>query len=790
MSSVIDEDTARTIQTGRAAAGDMLVAARDQLRKVFIVFVVGLMGTIMALRLWIWDFLRENTKSRMASAVASNVDIITRTPFDVILVQVKIGLFVGIALALPMILYYSRDALRRRGIESVVPLSKAKVAGFGAVASLLFVMGVLYAYGLFFPLMFSFLAGNAISAGIKPSYDIVMYVQFLLLLTLSFGIAAQLPLVMSGLAYTEIVPYEFFRDKWRYAVMGIFVFGAVFSPPDPFTQVMWGVPLVMLYVFSLGLAKLVTNIRRGGETDSGAPTIRAGLLRLGVVFVAGTAGGAAFIYYDGFAYLNRAVIPEVPALVRPGPASLEATVGLAGPVGQALFVLSVGVVVVATALLAFMIRVLRQPVVPRGPEPISEGQSPADIDLGELDAGGVRAAPVEAFVELSEDEALGLAQAAMDDDDPEKARAILDRFDEAEEADLDDDGAEGQADADEGWTDPDPDADPDEEESNVFSSTAAGMANAFTEDETTEDDIGGYYYDLRFILESLTSKMFRLIGLFMLTIGASFYWLYQGGLRNLIRTFLGQLDPEVLATLNAPEAPREYALSPTGTTVPSNGGSYGIHPQRLADLSRVQVPDFVVALHPVEHIIFEIKVSVIIGVIVTLPLVLYYAWPALRERDLVSEGNRNAFLVWGGSLLVGVIGGSLFGFFFVAPTVITYLVQDALTAGMVISYRLNSFLWLVLYTTAGIGILAEIPVTMILFDYAGIVSYETMHRYWQEVIFAVFVGIAFFTPAGVMLLFLTAIPIAVAYGVGLAVLWMTTLPRRVRRDGMGGVFPS
>ncbi len=49
---------------------------------------------------------------------------------------------------------------------------------------------------------------------------------------------------MTGLSYAEIVPYELFRDKWRHAIVGIFAFGALFTPPDPFTQIMWAVPLV------------------------------------------------------------------------------------------------------------------------------------------------------------------------------------------------------------------------------------------------------------------------------------------------------------------------------------------------------------------------------------------------------------------------------------------------------------------------------------------------------------------------------------------------------------------
>jgi len=74
-----------------------------------------------------------------------------------------------------------------------------------------------------------------------------------------------MPLMMSALSYSGIVPYETFRDRWKWAVVGIFGFGALFSPPDPFTQIMWAAPLVGLYVISLGISKMLVQAKRAGE---------------------------------------------------------------------------------------------------------------------------------------------------------------------------------------------------------------------------------------------------------------------------------------------------------------------------------------------------------------------------------------------------------------------------------------------------------------------------------------------------------------------------------------------
>jgi sec-independent protein translocase protein TatC len=758
MSGALDEDTVRTLNQGRETVGTLLSTAQKELQKVFIVFVLGLVGTIFVLRAYVWDFLRENTRSRMSDVVAQELDIIVRTPFDVILIQVKIGLVVGVLLAVPVLLYYARDGLRRRGFTSVVPVSRAYVAAFSVLATALFLGGLFYAYAVFFPFMFSFLAENALQSAITPNYDIVMYVQFLLLLTVSFGLAAQLPLIMSALAYTEVVPYETFRDKWRYAILGIFAFGALLSPPDPFTQVMWAVPLVALYVFSLGVAKLVTNVRRTEEAEAGLLSVRTGAAGLVGLFTLAAGTGYYGTQNGLLAWVNATVLPTIPASVsvpgfgsvglRPGPLTVEGLVGLSGVAGDVTFALVTGIVTVVVVVFAFVLRVLRQPVVPRQFELRGD---PEDINLEELDAAGVRSAPPEAFLGLSEDDAVELAGKAMEADQPEKAQALLDRFDEAE-SEREAADANGESDSD---------GDSDTEEESVFTSTAAGMASAFGEEETTEDDIGGYIYDIAFIFESVTSKTFRLVGSFMGTIAVSFYLLYAGGLKWIQRTFFSRVDPEVLDRLL--EQSPETAVGTVGD------GAYG----------------FVVALHPVEHLIFMVKVSVIVGVLVTLPLVLYYIWPALRERGLVVGGDRRAFPIWGVSLLVGVVGGSLFGFLFVAPAVISWLVQDALEASMVISYRLNSFLWLVVFTTAGVGLLGEVPVTMWLFDKAGIVSYERMAGRWREVVIAVFLIFGLVVPGGILTMLITALPVTIAFGAGLALLWVLTLPRRVFGGGGG-----
>jgi sec-independent protein translocase protein TatC len=713
MSSALDEDTRQTLDAGRETAGAMLRSAQKDLQKVFIVFLVGFIGSFYALRLYIWEFLRDITESGMSQATAEDLKIIAQTPFDVILLQAKIGLVVGILLGLPVFVYFSRDALKERGLWPTSPVPRWKLVVGGLLSIGLFLAGLAYGYLVFFPVMFAFLANNAIAAGFTPTYSIVLWAQFIFLLTLSFGLAAQLPLAMSALGYTEIVPYETFRDRWRYAVVGMVALGALFTPPDPFTQIMWALPMIALYGFSLYLTKVVVTAKRGSERlDVWTAAGRHWNVILGV----GVVGGLsvyAFYSYGGLALANDllASVGSSRRLLQPG-----ATLPVDRTVGLALWT-AAGTVLGGTVGFMYYVYAELEAAV----EPASVGD-PTELDLSELDVVGIRAAPPEAFADLSEEEAVTIAGEAMDAGETEQARAILDRFDEAETV-----RDANEADASESTT---------EGLSGRASRAGGTFLDEFTGGETDEDDIGGYYTDVTFVLDSLTSRAFRIAAVFGLVLASTFGWLYTGGIGRVFDQFLSQMPSQVRA---------------------SN------------DIT-------VVALHPMEALIFEVKFSTLIAALVTLPFVAYYAWPALRERGFV-RGNRNVIFGWVAALVVGLLGGFVLGYTTVAPNVISYLVADGTRAQMIIAYRITNFFWLIFFTTAGIGLLTDVPVLMLLLNTAG-VSYRTMRSRWREVTVGIMAFAAVATPADVMTMFLVTIPLMVAYGVGLAVLFVVTLGGR------------
>src|SRR6056297_2971598 len=113
-SSVIDEDTAQTVASGRETIGAMLSSLQTHLQKVFIVFVVGFIGTFYGMSAVVWPFLKEITTSEMPAEVMDKVEIIAVTPFDVVLLQAKVAMVGGILLAVPVLLYLGRGSIRNQ----------------------------------------------------------------------------------------------------------------------------------------------------------------------------------------------------------------------------------------------------------------------------------------------------------------------------------------------------------------------------------------------------------------------------------------------------------------------------------------------------------------------------------------------------------------------------------------------------------------------------------------------------------------------------------------------------
>lgn len=126
----------------------------------------------------------------------------------------------------------------------------------------LFFLGAAMAYLFVFEPVLSFLFSFNRSLGIDPDPKISEWLGFVLLLPLGFGVSFQLPLVMLFLERIGVFTLKDYIEKWRIAVLAIFVISAVLTPADPYSLILMAVPLTFLYFGGVLLARFLPRSGR------------------------------------------------------------------------------------------------------------------------------------------------------------------------------------------------------------------------------------------------------------------------------------------------------------------------------------------------------------------------------------------------------------------------------------------------------------------------------------------------------------------------------------------------
>ena len=172
-------------------------------------------------------------------------------------VHIGIILSVGVVLGSPIVIYSIW-----RFIEPGLYKHEKKGLRFASVfATFFFILGILFGYCIITPLAIQFFAGYEISPVIRNDIDITKYFNMLTFWALGTGILFELPVVVYFLAKIGLVTPQILRSSRKFALLGCLILGAFFTPPDPFSQVLVAVPLLLLYEGSIFIAGHVTRKR-------------------------------------------------------------------------------------------------------------------------------------------------------------------------------------------------------------------------------------------------------------------------------------------------------------------------------------------------------------------------------------------------------------------------------------------------------------------------------------------------------------------------------------------------
>ncbi len=169
-----------------------------------------------------------------------------------VIFKLKVVLFLGVLLALPVLLFQLWSFI----VPGLTPREKKLSLPFIVSSILLFALGATFAI-LTLPLGLEFLLGFA-GAEVTPLISANSYISFVMLVTLAFGLSFEFPIVLVFLTMVGVLSSAKLRAWRRWAILAIAVFAAVITPSsDPYTMLAMTIPLVVFYEVSIIIARLM-----------------------------------------------------------------------------------------------------------------------------------------------------------------------------------------------------------------------------------------------------------------------------------------------------------------------------------------------------------------------------------------------------------------------------------------------------------------------------------------------------------------------------------------------------
>jgi len=181
----------------------------------------------------------------------------------------KISIFTGFLFALPVV-FYQLWAFISPGLYEH---EKRYVIPFVSISTAMFLLGTAFAYFVVIPFGFQFLwvfAGNIVN--FLQTLD--EYIGIFTKILFGFGVAFELPVILFFLGVMGLIDDKNLKDFFGYAVLISFVFAAILTPPDVITQILMAGPLILLYIISIYVVKIVNPYIKDSDEDNSEPTTK------------------------------------------------------------------------------------------------------------------------------------------------------------------------------------------------------------------------------------------------------------------------------------------------------------------------------------------------------------------------------------------------------------------------------------------------------------------------------------------------------------------------------------
>ena len=196
--------------------------------------------------------LYEYLAQPLMAALPAGNSMISTEPHGPFFVPFKFAFAFATAVAMPYLLYqlwaFVAPGLYDHEKRLTVPLLIS--------SSVLFYLGILFAYFAVFPVIFAFFTSTA-PEGVLVMTDISSYLSFVLKLFFAFGLAFEVPVATVLLVRMGMTTPESLAAKRPYIIVGAFVVGMLMTPPDIFSQLMLAIPVWVLFELGLYVSKSI-----------------------------------------------------------------------------------------------------------------------------------------------------------------------------------------------------------------------------------------------------------------------------------------------------------------------------------------------------------------------------------------------------------------------------------------------------------------------------------------------------------------------------------------------------
>ena len=164
--------------------------------------------------------------------------------------KIKVSLVAGLFLASPAVFYEVW-----KFIAPGLYHSERKMAfPFIVFATIFFISGGYFCWAVVFKVGYAFFLQQYSSIGVTPTIRISEYLAFSAKLMLAFAITFEMPIFAFFLTRLGLIDYKMMIKQFRYAILIIFVIAAALTPPDMVSQFLLAIPLLLLYVVSVGVS--------------------------------------------------------------------------------------------------------------------------------------------------------------------------------------------------------------------------------------------------------------------------------------------------------------------------------------------------------------------------------------------------------------------------------------------------------------------------------------------------------------------------------------------------------